>query len=436
MKRSNGAALATESTEGPLGTTPQRTPRPRRESRPETKAAGEHLFERMLESAPTAVMFADRNLVIRYMNPKTRQLLRPFEAHLPCGVDQIVGRSIDDFHRRPGHQRAILADPASLPREARIRFGNEHLALDLNGVTGADGEHLGFMVTWRLVTADVQRSEQEARLAERLSQTLGAARESVSQLEGAAGTLSDTARALGSSAESTSDEANAVAAAAEEVSVNIAHVSSAADAMTQTALEIAKSAREAAAVAVDAAEIAERTSRTVEVLGRSSVEIGQVIRVITSIAQQTNLLALNATIEAARAGEMGKGFAVVASEVKELARQTASATEEIGARIGAIQRDTSAAVQSIGEISGTIHRIKDFQTNIASAVERQTDTTTDIARSVGEVATGSNEIARNIANVSRAAHEAQSGARETLASADVLVRLATSLREVVDRAGE
>jgi hypothetical protein len=138
-------------------------------------------------------------------------------------------------------------------------------------------------------------------------------------------------------------------------------------------------------------------------LGESSQQIGKVIEVITSIAEQTNLLALNATIEAARAGEAGKGFAVVAGEVKELAKETAKATEEIGSRIAAIQEDTSDAVGAIGEIEQVIARIADMQTTIASAVEEQTATTNEIGRNVAEAARGSAEIAENIVSVAQAA---------------------------------
>jgi methyl-accepting chemotaxis protein len=144
-------------------------------------------------------------------------------------------------------------------------------------------------------------------------------------------------------------------------------------------------------------------------LGESSQQIGKVIEVITSIAEQTNLLALNATIEAARAGEAGKGFAVVAGEVKELAKETAKATEEIGSRIAAIQSDTSDAVGAIGEIEQVIARIADMQTTIASAVEEQTATTNEIGRNVAEAARGSAEIAENIVSVAQAARETSAG---------------------------
>jgi methyl-accepting chemotaxis protein len=155
-------------------------------------------------------------------------------------------------------------------------------------------------------------------------------------------------------------------------------------------------------------QVAETTNATVGKLGDSSIEIGNVIKVITSIAEQTNLLALNATIEAARAGEAGKGFAVVANEVKDLARETAKATEDIGRRVEAIQADTREAVDAIAEISSVIARINDYQTTIASAVEEQTATTNEMSRNVAEAAMGSTEIAQNIVGVATAAQTTSS----------------------------
>jgi len=161
------------------------------------------------------------------------------------------------------------------------------------------------------------------------------------------------------------------------------------------------------------------------------VEIGKVIKVITSIAQQTNLLALNATIEAARAGEAGKGFAVVANEVKELAKETAKATEEIGQKIEAIQSDTKGAVRAIGEISGIINQINDISNNIASAVEEQTVTTNEIGRNVGEAAKGTSEIAKNIGGVAVAAQNTTRGAADMQKAAQSLSGMAAQLQGLV-----
>jgi methyl-accepting chemotaxis protein len=172
---------------------------------------------------------------------------------------------------------------------------------------------------------------------------------------------------------------------------------------------------------------------TVSKLGESSTEIGQVIKVITSIAQQTNLLALNATIEAARAGEAGKGFAVVANEVKELAKETAKATEDISRKIEAIQTDTKAAVDAIASISGVINQINDISGTIATAVEEQNATTNEMSRNVSEAARGSGEITSNIAGVAEAAESTTRGATNTQKASQQLVETSTQLRRLVDQ---
>jgi methyl-accepting chemotaxis protein len=184
-------------------------------------------------------------------------------------------------------------------------------------------------------------------------------------------------------------------------------------------------------VAGEALRSSVETNATITKLGESSAEIGQVIKVITSIAQQTNLLALNATIEAARAGEAGKGFAVVANEVKELAKQTAKATEDISQRIAAIQLNTKSAVDAIGQISEIIGRVNDISATIATAVEEQSATTSEMSRNVNEAAKGSGEVAKNITGVATAAQSTSSGATESHKAAQSLAQMSTELRELV-----
>jgi len=245
--------------------------------------------------------------------------------------------------------------------------------------------------------------------------------------------LAAVSQQMAGNAEETATQANVVSAASEQVSKNVASVASATEQMQSSIREIAKNANESARVAKNAVSVAHTTNDTVKKLGESSQEIGNVIKVITSIAQQTNLLALNATIEAARAGEAGKGFAVVANEVKELAKQTAKATEEISQKIEAIQSDTSVSVKAIEEIGAIINQVNDISNSIASAVEEQTVTTNEIGRSVAEAAQGVGDIAKNIGGVAVAAKDTTKGASDMQKASHELSQMATRLHTVIGR---
>jgi methyl-accepting chemotaxis protein len=203
--------------------------------------------------------------------------------------------------------------------------------------------------------------------------------------------------------------------------------------MSVTIKDIAKNAGEAAKVAGEAVRTAETANAIVSKLGESSAEIGQVIKVITSIAQQTNLLALNATIEAARAGEAGKGFAVVANEVKELAKQTAKATEDISRKILAIQEDTKSAVDAIGSIGSVIGHLNEISSTIAAAVEQQSATTNEMSRNVMEAAKGSETISQTIDGVAQAAQNTSSSAQDSQKAASQLAEMSTGLRVLVEK---
>ncbi len=251
------------------------------------------------------------------------------------------------------------------------------------------------------------------------------------QVANASEALNLTSQQITANSEETSAQADVVSKAALAVSQNLQTVATGAQEMEGSIKEIAKNATEAARVATSAVKVAESTTTTVSKLGDSSTEIGKVIKVITSIAQQTNLLALNATIEAARAGEAGKGFAVVANEVKELAKETARATEDISRKIEAIQSDTKAAVDAIASISGVINQINDISGTIATAVEEQNATTNEMSRNVNEAAQGGGEITSNIASVAEAAQGTTHGATNTQKAAQQLVEMSAKLRSLV-----
>ncbi|KUL33406.1 methyl-accepting chemotaxis protein [Actinoplanes awajinensis] len=290
------------------------------------------------------------------------------------------------------------------------------------------------------VAAEVRSRDELGRMAQAVNRAREGLQTTVKQLAYGAGTLGEvTARLSGitgrldTQSRAAAEQAGMVAGTAGDVSASVQSVAAGSDQMGASIREISENASSAARVAAGAVGVAQATNDTVAKLGASSAEIGDVVKTITSIAEQTNLLALNATIEAARAGEAGKGFAVVATEVKDLAQETAKATEDISQRVQAIQADTENAVTAIQEISRIISEINDYQVTIASAVEEQTATTNEMSRSIGVAATGSSTIAGNINAVADAARATTAALGEADVSMGELTRVAGELREVVSR---
>ena len=379
----------------------------------------------MLSQLPMAVMVADPRdeFRITYLNEETRRVLGAVEHLLPVKADEMMGKSLDMFHRDASRQRALLSDPKNLPHRARITIGPETMDLRVNAVLDAAGDYVGAMLVWNCVTAQVKLAEGFEASVARVARNMG---------DGVAGVKS-LAETMSEIASETGKRALAVSAATEQASSNVQTVAASAEELAASVQEISRQVAESAHIAAEAAREAKATDATVAGLSEAASRIGDVVRLIGDIAGQTNLLALNATIEAARAGEAGKGFAVVASEVKNLAGQTAKATEEIATQISTMQQATTDAVGAIRGIGGTIGRMNEIASGIAAAVEEQGAATHEIARAVQQAASGTNEVSSNIGAVSTAIEETGDQAAQVLSSANGLAGDADTLVKEVER---
>lgn len=332
----------------------------------------------MVENMPTNVMLLEpENFTITYANQTSINTLRTLENLLPCKADDLVGQCVDIFHKNPAHQRGILADPSNLPHKAEIALGEEKLALLVSAVRNKAGEYIAAMLTWDVITDRVAFAEG---------------------VRSVVGTVASTSANMTSMSES-------MAANAEETSSQAGTVSTAAEEMTASISEIAEQVTRATSTTESAVAEADDANEKVKGLSVAAEKIGEVVDLITDIAEQTNLLALNATIEAARAGDAGRGFAVVASEVKNLANQTAKATEEIAEQVGGIRGATESAVSAIEGITEKISEINEISSSVAAAVEQQNAATAEVARNITGVSEASNETGQTSAKVLEASQE-------------------------------
>lgn len=378
-------------------------------------------FQQMVEFVPINIMYADRDFNIQYINPASAKTLKKIENLLPVKVEEIVGKSIDIFHKNPSHQRKVLSSPENFPHHARFKLGPESMSLQANALKNIKGEWVGTMVNWELITDRVRLAEDFERDVGTIVETVGSA---AAELEASSVTMS-------SGAEETSKQVQAVAAASEEAERNVQSVASAAEEMNASIAEISKRVQEAANITKTAVDEATNANKIMGNLATSSEEIGQVVKTINSIAQQTNLLALNATIEAARAGEAGKGFAVVANEVKELARQTAKATEEISQKISGVQADTKQSVTALKLIEDTIGKINGISVDIANSVEEQSASTGEISRNASEATIGTRSVTENITEVAKVAEDSGRTASEVQSASQNLSDESEKLRQAV-----
>jgi methyl-accepting chemotaxis protein len=373
----------------------------------------------MVDNSPNPTMMCDPNGTLIYMNPATIENLKKLQQFLPEKVENLMGKSMDIFHKNPAVQRKIISDPRNLPHRALITLGPEKLELLITSSIDHSGTYLGAALSWSIVTARVE-------LIRDLTQ-------SADDLAGAAANVLSISSSLSEAAKETSAQANNASLTSEEVNTGVQTVANNMEAMVAAINEITKTTNEAATITNEAMRLTQNTNKIINQLSESSMDIGNVIKVISSIAQQTNLLALNATIEAARAGEAGKGFAVVANEVKELAKQTAVATSEITKKIETIQMDSKNAVDAVAEISLAIEKVNGHTGNIASSVEGQANTTTEVTRIVAESAAGVKQIGENISQVSYAASNTGKDASSAQSAAQSVESIAELLKKYVAR---
>ena len=340
-----------------------------------------------------------------------------------------------------------IANPIGLMTEAMGRLAKGDLEVDIPGTERTDevGDMAGAVQVFKenMIKADEMAAEQKkdreagekrAQRIEDLNQ--GFDGESAKMLEGVAEAVTQleaTANSMSSIAEQTNGQATAVAAASEQATANVQTVSSAAEELSSSITEISRQVAKASEIAKKAVSDAQSTDQQIQGLAEAAQKIGEVVALITDIADQTNLLALNATIEAARAGDAGKGFAVVASEVKNLANQTAKATEEISGQIGGIQSATQEAVTAVQGIGKTITEIEEIASSIASAVEEQSAATQEIAGNVEKAASGTTEVSSNISGVTQAAGETGKAASQVTTAAGDLSSKADTLRGQIEK---
>ncbi|WP_417316596.1 methyl-accepting chemotaxis protein [Emcibacter sp.] len=373
----------------------------------------------MIENMPANVVLCDPGAcAINYVNKACEAALAEMKAILPFDPSNLVGTDLSVLDQDAESLRQLMSNPANLPAVRLIQLGEVTLKLNISAISSEQGLYIGNMIIWENMSEQMQISERVRQMA--------------GMVANASSNMERTARGMSSTVEQASKDTTSASQSIENATQNVQTVSRAAEELSQSILEISHQVKESSQMSENAVTEAERTNTTVQTLAEASSRIGDVVKLISDIAGQTNLLALNATIEAARAGEAGKGFAVVASEVKNLANQTAGATEEITMQISEMQNSTGDAVTAIESIRKTIDGLHNIATSISTSVEQQGEATSEIAKNISQAAKDTESVSKNINGVRDSSTEVDQGTQQVLDAAASLVSESQAMGQEID----